>query len=241
MPMRGGASGTDGAGRPGGGAGRQPAGAVFTAFFLLGLTSFGGPVAHIGYFREAFVARRRWLDDRAYADLVALCQMLPGPTSSQVGIGIGLAKAGLPGAAAAWAGFTLPSAVIMLAFGYGVATYEEAIPPGALQGLKTVAAAVVAQAVWAMARMLCPDAPRATIGGAGCGGRRSGALGRDPCRDHRRRRARRPPLHAPRRRHPARVARHRRGPAARGPAAGSLPRAARRPAAARQLPGRRRR
>ncbi len=163
MPMKGGASGTEDAGRTGRGAGRQSAGAVFTAFLLLGLTSFGGPVAHIGYFREAFVARRRWLDDRAYADLVALCQMLPGPTSSQVGIGIGLAKAGLPGAAAAWAGFTLPSAVIMLAFGYGVAAYEEAIPPGALQGLKTVAAAVVAQAVWAMARTLCPDAPRATV------------------------------------------------------------------------------
>ena len=92
--------------------GRQPAARVFMAFLLLGLTSFGGPVAHIGYFREAFVTRRRWIEDRAYADLVALCQMLPGPTSSQVGVGIGLAKAGLPGAAAAWLGFTLPSAVL---------------------------------------------------------------------------------------------------------------------------------
>ena len=155
----------DGTGSAGSGssAGREPAARVFAAFLLLGLTSFGGPVAHIGYFRDAFVMRRRWIEDRAYADLVALCQMLPGPTSSQVGIGIGLAKAGLPGAVAAWIGFTVPSAVLMLAFGYGVAAYEDAIPPGALQGLKTVAAAVVAQAVWGMARMLCPDAPRATV------------------------------------------------------------------------------
>ena len=147
----------------GSGAGQEPAARVFMAFLLLGLTSFGGPVAHIGYFREAFVTRRRWIEDRAYADLVALCQMLPGPTSSQVGIGIGLAKAGLPGAAAAWVGFTLPSAALMVAFGYGVVAYEEAIPAGALQGLKVVAAAVVAQAVWGMARTLCPDAPRATV------------------------------------------------------------------------------
>ena len=150
-------------GGPGAGAGRQPMSRVFMAFLMLGLTSFGGPVAHIGYFREAFVARRCWIEDRAYADLVALCQMLPGPTSSQVGIGIGLAKAGLPGAVAAWVGFTLPSALVMVAFGYGIAAYEEAIPPGALQGLKVVAAAVVAQAVWGMARTLCPDAPRATV------------------------------------------------------------------------------
>ena len=161
--MRGGASDTDDGSGRGAGAGRQPLVRVFVAFLMLGLTSFGGPVAHIGYFREAFVIRRRWIEDRAYADLVALCQMLPGPTSSQVGIGIGLAKAGLPGAAAAWVGFTLPSAALMLAFGHGVAVYGEAIPPGALQGLKAVAAAVVAQAVWGMARTLCPDAPRATL------------------------------------------------------------------------------
>ena len=114
--------------------GRQPATRVFMAFLMLGLTSFGGPVAHIGYFRDAFVTRRRWIEDRAYADLVALCQMLPGPTSSQVGIGIGLAKAGLPGAAAAWVGFTLPSAALMVAFGYGVVAYEEAIPPAPCKG-----------------------------------------------------------------------------------------------------------
>ena len=118
----------------GSGAGREPVARVFAAFLMLGLTSFGGPVAHIGYFREAFVTRRRWIEDRAYADLVALCQMLPGPTSSQVGIGIGLAKAGLPGAAAAWVGFTLPSAVLMVAFGYGVAAYEEVIPPAPCKG-----------------------------------------------------------------------------------------------------------
>ena len=161
--MTGGAEGARERDPPGGGAGREPAARVFTAFLALGLTSFGGPVAHIGYFRDAFVTRRRWIEERAYADLVALCQMLPGPTSSQVGIGIGLARAGLPGAAAAWVGFTLPSALLMVAFGYGVAAYEEAIPAGALQGLKVVAAAVVAQALWGMARTLCPDAPRATV------------------------------------------------------------------------------
>ena len=136
---------------------------VFRAFLQLGLTSFGGPVAHLGYFREAFVERRRWLDERTYADLVALCQFLPGPASSQVGIGIGLAKAGLPGAFAAWFAFTMPSAIALSAFGYGVDTFHEAIPRGVLQGLKVVAVAVVAQAVWAMARTLCPDVPRITL------------------------------------------------------------------------------
>jgi chromate transporter len=142
---------------------RQSAAAVFLAFLQLGLTSFGGPIAHLGYFREAFVARRRWIDERAYADLVALCQFLPGPASSQVGIGIGLAKAGLPGALAAWLGFTMPSAAALLAFGYGVAVFQDAIPGGLLHGLKVVAVAVVAQAVWGMARTLCPDPPRVTL------------------------------------------------------------------------------
>ena len=136
---------------------------IFLAFLALGLTSFGGPVAHIGYFREAFVVRRRWLDERAYADLVALCQMLPGPTSSQVGVGIGLTKAGYTGALAAWLGFTAPSAVLMVGLGYGVVAYADSIPPGLLAGLKAVVVAVVAQAVWGMARTLCPDAPRVTI------------------------------------------------------------------------------
>ena len=148
---------------PGPAAGRQSAGAVFAAFLQLGFTAFGGPVAHLGYFREAFVVRRRWLDDRAYADLVALCQFLPGPASSQVGMAIGLSKAGPLGMLAAWVAFTAPSALALIAFGYGVTTYSEAIPHGVLHGLKIVAVAVVAQAVWGMARSLCPDRPRLTV------------------------------------------------------------------------------
>ena len=144
-------------------AGRQSAGAVFLTFLALGLTSFGGPVAHIGYFREAFVVRRRWMDERGYADLVALCQMLPGPTSSQVGIGIGLDKAGFAGALAAWVGFTAPSAILLIALGYGVVAFDDVIPPGLLRGLGAVVVAVVAQAVWGMAQTLCPDARRFTI------------------------------------------------------------------------------
>jgi chromate transporter len=142
---------------------RRSAAEVFVAFLRLGLTSFGGPIAHLGYFRDDFVVRRRWLDERTYADLVALCQFLPGPASSQVGIGIGLARAGPAGAAAAWLGFTMPSALAMVAFGYGVVTFQDGMPPGLLHGLKVVAVAVVAQAVWGMARTLCPDAGRATI------------------------------------------------------------------------------
>ena len=144
-------------------AGQQSAGTVFLAFLALGLTSFGGPVAHIGYFREAFVVRRQWMDERGYADLVALCQMLPGPTSSQVGIGIGLEKAGFAGALAAWVGFTAPSAILLIALGYGVVAFDDVIPPGLLRGLGAVVVAVVAQAVWGMARALCPDALRFTI------------------------------------------------------------------------------
>ena len=136
---------------------------VFLTFLQLGLTSFGGPVAHLGYFREAFVERRRWIDERSYADLLALCQFLPGPASSQVGIGIGLSKAGLPGAFAAWFGFTLPSALALIIFGYGILKFQETIPTGVLHGLKVVAVAVVAQAVWGMARTLCPDTPRITL------------------------------------------------------------------------------
>lgn len=136
---------------------------VFAAFLRLGLTSFGGPIAHLGYFHHDFVVRRRWLDEAAYADLVALCQFLPGPASSQVGIGIGLTKAGLPGAIAAWIGFTLPSALAMTLFGFGIVTFHDAIPDGVLQGLKIAAVAVVAQALWSMGRTLCPDAPRMTL------------------------------------------------------------------------------
>jgi chromate transporter len=136
---------------------------VLTAFLKLGLTSFGGPVAHLGYFHTEFVERRRWLDERSFVDLVALCQFLPGPASSQVGIGMGLLRAGVPGALAAWTGFTLPSAIAMVLFAYGLGTLQGALGTGWLHGLKIAAVAVVAQAVWGMARTLCPDRPRATL------------------------------------------------------------------------------
>ena len=136
---------------------------VFRIFLRLGLTSFGGPVAHLGYFRTEFVARRRWLEEAAFADIVALCQFLPGPASSQVGISIGIMRAGLPGALAAWLGFTMPSALAMIAFGYGVAWLGDLSHAAWLHGLKIVAVAVVANALWGMARNLCPDRERATI------------------------------------------------------------------------------
>lgn len=137
---------------------------IFLIFFRLGLTSFGGPIAHLGYFREEFVARQQWLQEQDYADLVALCQFLPGPASSQVGIGIGLAQGGLGGALAAWVGFTLPSAILMALFGYGVLHFSGSeVAGGWLQGLKIVAVAIVAQAVWGMAQNLCPDRERITI------------------------------------------------------------------------------
>jgi len=136
---------------------------VLRAFTKLGFTCFGGPVAHIGYFRDEFVVRRRWLDDTNYADLVALCQFLPGPASSQVGFSIGLLRAGYTGALAAWAGFTLPSAVSLILFAYGVGALGRGIGDGLLHGLKLVAVAIVAQAVFGMARSLCPDRERASI------------------------------------------------------------------------------
>jgi chromate transporter len=136
---------------------------VFLIFLRLGLTSFGGPIAHLGYFRDEFVTRRRWLSDRSYADLVALCQFLPGPASSQVGIALGLSRSGYAGALAAWAGFSLPSAVALILFALSLSHYGQDISPGALHGLKVVAVAVVAQAVWGMARNLCTDVPRVTI------------------------------------------------------------------------------
>ncbi len=136
---------------------------VFRAFLYLGLTSFGGPVAHLGYFRREFVDKRRWLDETAYADIVALCQFLPGPASSQVGISLGLMRAGYAGAFAAWLGFTAPSAILMIAFGYGASTLREVAGNGWLHGLQIVAVAVVAQAVIGMARVLCPDLPRAAL------------------------------------------------------------------------------
>ena len=136
---------------------------IFLVFLRLGLTSFGGPVAHFGYFREELVARRRWLDEGSYADLIALCQFLPGPASSQVGFAIGLLKGGARGAFLAWAGFTLPSAVALTLFGYGVRGYGNLLAAGMLHGLQVVAVAVVAQAVWNMGRTLAPDRPRMTI------------------------------------------------------------------------------
>ncbi|MFC4486561.1 chromate efflux transporter [Tepidiphilus baoligensis] len=136
---------------------------VFLVFLRLGLTSFGGPIAHLGYFREEFVVRRGWLDEREYADLVALCQFLPGPASSQVGMALGYLRAGYGGALAAWLGFTLPSAVAMILFALGLTHYAQAVPAGVLHGLKVAAVAVVAQAVWGMARTLCPDARRVTL------------------------------------------------------------------------------
>lgn len=142
--------------------------AVFLIFLRLGLTSFGGPVAHLGYFRAEFVSRQRWLTERSYADLVALCQFLPGPASSQVGIAIGLTRSGYAGALAAWLGFTLPSAIALILFALGLAHYGDALPAGALHGLKVVAVAVVAQAVWGMSRNLCTDAPRITVMVAAC-------------------------------------------------------------------------
>lgn len=138
-------------------------GEVFLVFLRLGVTSFGGPVAHLGYFRDAFVVRRKWLGDRAYADLVALCQFLPGPASSQVGMAIGLQRAGFFGLLAAWAGFTLPSAILLVGFAYGVATIGDPGAAGWIQGLKAAAVGVVANAVLGMAKSLTPDARRATI------------------------------------------------------------------------------
>ena len=136
---------------------------VLVVFLKLGLSCFGGPIAHLGYFRDAFVTRRRWLDERAYADLVALCQFLPGPASSQVGFSIGLMRAGYLGGLAAWTGFTLPSAVLLVLFAYGVGSLGGPVGTGLLHGLKLVAVAIVAQAVWGMARSLCPDRERASI------------------------------------------------------------------------------
>jgi len=150
-------------------AGRTPAmrqGSLLEVLWVstkLGLTSFGGPVAHIGYFHEECVRRRRWIDERSYADLVAFCQFLPGPASSKVGMALGTIRAGLLGGVAAWLGFTLPSALALVAFAYGVGATGAAATAGWLHGLKVVAAAVVALAVWSMARTLSPDRARATL------------------------------------------------------------------------------
>jgi len=136
---------------------------VFASFLRLGLTSFGGPVAHLGYFHDEFVVRRRWLDEKTYVDLVALSQFLPGPASTKVGIAIGLSRAGYAGALAAWTAFTLPSAIALMLFGYGVTSFGNALGSGWLHGLKVAAVAVVANAVLTMMRALAPDRERATL------------------------------------------------------------------------------
>lgn len=141
----------------------ESVGAIFRVFLALGLTSFGGPIAHLGYFRRELVERRKWLTEAAYADLVALCQFLPGPASSQVGFAVGLSRGGPLGGLAAWAGFTLPSAIALALFARLAGRLEGAAAAGALHGLKLVAVAVVAQAVWSMAKSLCPDRERASL------------------------------------------------------------------------------
>ena len=144
-------------------------GEVLRVFLKLGLTSFGGPIAHIGYFREELVVRRRWIEEAPFSDLVALCQFLPGPASSQVGFSLGLIRAGYWGGLAAWTGFTLPSAILLTAFAYGAGALGGPMSAGVIHGLKLVAVAIVAQAVWGMARTLCPDRQRASIACAAAG------------------------------------------------------------------------
>ena len=136
---------------------------VLWVFLRLGVTSFGGPIAHLSYFRAEFVERRKWLDEAAYTDIIALCQFLPGPASSQVGIILGMLRAGLTGGFAAWLGFTMPSALALIAFALGVGRLGDLSHVAWLHGLKIVAVAVVAQAVWGMARSLCPDRERVTL------------------------------------------------------------------------------
>jgi len=143
---------------------RGSVGEVFAAFLKLGVMSFGGPIAHLGYYREELVIRRRWLDEATYADLVALCQFLPGPASSQVGFSLGVLRGnGLLGGLAAWLAFTLPSAIIMFGFASVAGRFTGPLAQGFLHGLKLVAVAVVAQAIWGMSKSLTPDRPRAGI------------------------------------------------------------------------------
>ncbi|MGO8711331.1 MAG: chromate transporter, partial [Rhizomicrobium sp.] len=149
---------------------RGSPGEVFCVFLKLGVTSFGGPIAHLGYFRDELVVRRKWIDEPGYGDLVALCQFLPGPASSQVGFSLGVLRGnGLLGGLAAWFAFTIPSALILLAFALGAAAFSGPIAEGFLHGLKLVAVAVVAQAIWGMTRTLTPDRARAGIALAAVG------------------------------------------------------------------------
>src|SRR5882672_2946519 len=143
---------------------------IFAAFLKLGLTSFGGPIAHLGYFRAEFVERRKWLSESSFADIVALCQFLPGPASSQVGFTLGILRGnGLLGGLAAWFAFTMPSAIILFAFALGATAFTGPFAEGVLHGLKLVAVAVVAQAIWGMTRTLTPDRARAGIALAAIG------------------------------------------------------------------------
>jgi chromate transporter len=139
------------------------AGTIFLAYLRLGCTSFGGPIAHLGYFRDEFVVRRKWLDDATFTDIVGLCQFLPGPASSQVGFTIALLRGGTLGALAAWLAFTLPSALLMFAVASGYGLFSSRIGSGVVRALKLVAVAVIAQAVWGMMRTLTPDRTRASI------------------------------------------------------------------------------
>lgn len=141
---------------------------IFWAFLVLGATAFGGPVAHFGYFRTEFVDRRRWVDERGFADLVSLCQFLPGPASSQTGIAIGMIQRGWLGGIAAWLGFTTPAAIIMIGLGFGLSFAETAAGQGIVHGLKLAAVAVVANALWGMARSACGDAVRASFAAIAC-------------------------------------------------------------------------
>ena len=141
---------------------------IFWAFLVLGATAFGGPVAHFGYFRTEFVDRRRWIDERGFADLVSLCQFLPGPASSQTGIAIGMIQRGWLGGIAAWLGFTTPAAIIMIGLGFGLSFAETAAGQGIVHGLKLAAVAVVANALWGMARNACGDAVRASFAAIAC-------------------------------------------------------------------------
>lgn len=147
-------------------AGNGSAVEVFLAFLKLGLMSFGGPIAHLGYFRDELVVRRRWIDEAGYADLIALCQFLPGPASRQVGFSLGLLRAGALGGLAAWTAYTLPSATILAGFAYGASYLAGPTGLALIHGLKLVAVAIVAHAVWGMARSLTPDLPRIFIAAA---------------------------------------------------------------------------
>ena len=140
------------------------AGEVFMAFLKLGVMSFGGPIAHLGYYRDELVIRRRWLDEATFADLIALCQFLPGPASSQVGFSLGVLRGnGLIGGLAAWFAFTMPSALIMFVFAEVAGRFTSPLAQGFLHGLKLVAVAVVSQAIWGMSKSLTPDRTRGAI------------------------------------------------------------------------------